>query len=476
MEKIDDSKKYAPVTKKQREIVRKILKDFPDSKEMFEYEDYQKNQTVGSASEFIMRAVEDNVVKITGREGYAKYIAMRPNAEKTGTHGLFTDDGIVVNLPEVMKEINRHNGNIWTVIVSLRREDAQRLGFDTGQRWRDMLRTQTTELSKNFKIPMKNLKWYGAFHNESHHPHIHMIVYSNDDFDTGQRWRDMLRTQTAELSRNFKIPMKNLKWYGAFHNESHHPHIHMIVYSNDEKSGFLSKKGVENLRSSFANSIFSQDMYCSFEKQTEYRDRLRSDGKKMIAEIVFVSPEMKRLIFELSDRLSKTKGKKSYGYLPPEIKNIVDEIIVELAKDERIKELYNLWYQQKEDVTRIYTDSIPPRKPLVQNEEFRPLKNAVINEILKMTDSIPTDMEEMYHRIKAENPVVAEELKQKLYGIYRENRQNYCATMVTLKLFQYFGSMFENQTEGIQTSRQTRTDRKLFRKIAEKKQAQGLKQ
>ena len=147
-----------------------------------------------------------------------------------------------------------------------------------------------------------------------------------------------------------------------------------------------------------------------------------------------------------------------------------------MAKDERIATLYDLWYQQKEDVTRIYTDSIPPRKPLVQNEEFRPLKNAVINEILKMTDSIPTDMEEMYHRIKAENPVVAEELKQKLYGIYRENRQNYCATMVTLKLFQYFGSMFENQTESVQTNRQTGTDRKLFRKIAEKRQAQGLKQ
>ena len=93
-----------------------------------------------------------------------------------------------------------------------------------------------------------------------------------------------------------------------------------------------------------------------------------------------------------------------------------------------------------------------------------------------MTDSIPTDMEEMYHRVKAENPVMAEELKQKLYGIYGENRQNYYATMVTLKLFQYFGSMFENQTEGIQTNRQTGTDRKLFRKIAEKKQAQGLKQ
>ena len=93
-----------------------------------------------------------------------------------------------------------------------------------------------------------------------------------------------------------------------------------------------------------------------------------------------------------------------------------------------------------------------------------------------MTENIPTDVEEMYHRIKAKNPVVAEELKQKLYGIYEENRQNYYATMVTLKMFQYFGSMFENQTEGIQINRQTGTDRKLFRKIAEKKQAQGLKQ
>ena len=114
--------------------------------------------------------MEDNSYEAAGRDGYAKYIALRPRAERTGTHGLFTDDGVEVNLSQVAEEMNAHEGNIWTVIISLRREDAERLGFNTGERWRSMLRSQTANLSENFKIPMKNLRWYAAFHNESHHP------------------------------------------------------------------------------------------------------------------------------------------------------------------------------------------------------------------------------------------------------------------------------------------------------------------
>ena len=77
-------------------------------------------------------------------------------------------------------ELNAHTGNVWTAIVSLRREDAERLGYDNGSRWRDMLRSQTQTLSENLKIPMSNLRWFAAFHNESYHPHVHMIVYSTD--------------------------------------------------------------------------------------------------------------------------------------------------------------------------------------------------------------------------------------------------------------------------------------------------------
>ena len=254
VEKLDDFVKKIPATDKQKQLVQKLLQDFPDSKDTHEYKDYMKNQTIGNASEFISRVIEDNNSEIAGREGYAKYIALRPRAERVGSHGLFTDEGVEVNLQQVTDEMNRHKGNIWTIIISLHREDAERLGFNTGE-----------------------------------------------------RWRTMLRTQTANLSENFKIPMKNLRWYAAFHNESHHPHVHMMVYSSNENEGYLSKQGIENLRSAFAKDIFMQDLYCIYEKQTEYRDKIRSDGKRIIEDIVSeinaentANPQIQMLLMKLS--------------------------------------------------------------------------------------------------------------------------------------------------------------------------------
>lgn len=179
VEKIDDTKRFAPVSWNQKQLINKILRDFPDSKEMLEHEDYRQKQTVESASEFISRAIEDNAMSdAMNAKTYADYIATRPRAERFGSHGLFTDDGVQVNLTEVSRELNEYGGNVWTAIVSLRREDAERLGFDNGSRWRDMLRTQTQALSENLRIPMGHLKWFAAFHNESHHPHVHLIAYS----------------------------------------------------------------------------------------------------------------------------------------------------------------------------------------------------------------------------------------------------------------------------------------------------------
>ena len=174
VEKIDDSKRFAPVSWNQKKLIAKILRDFPDSKEMLEYEDYRQKQTVESASEFISRAIEDNAAVALNAKTYADYIATRPRAERFGSHGLFTDDGVQVNLAEVSQELNNYGGNVWTAIISLRREDAERLGCDNGSRWRDMLRTQTQALSENLRIPMGHLKWFAAFHNESHHPHVHL--------------------------------------------------------------------------------------------------------------------------------------------------------------------------------------------------------------------------------------------------------------------------------------------------------------
>ena len=269
VEKIDDSKKLLPTTAKQKILIAKLLRDFPDSREMLEYEDYRAEKTIGAASEFITRAIEDNAHSMMTSKTYADYIATRPRAERFGSHGLFTDDGVEIKLTEVSEELNRHEGNVWTAIVSLRREDAERLGFNRGA-----------------------------------------------------RWRDMLRTQTQALSENLKIPMENLRWYAAFHNESHHPHVHLIAYSLLENEGYLTKKGVENLRSSFARDIFAQDLLSVYEQQTEHRDALRAEGKKLAEEIAagihagsYDNPVLENKLTELAGRLARTGGKKVYGYL-----------------------------------------------------------------------------------------------------------------------------------------------------------------
>ena len=443
VEKIDDSKKNAPSSESQKKLIAKIIKDFPDSKDMHEYSDYLKSPTVANASEFIDRALEDNSYEAAGRDGYAKYIALRPRAERTGTHGLFTDDGVEVNLSQVAEEMNAHDGNIWTVIISLRREDAERLGFNTGD-----------------------------------------------------RWRSMLRSQTANLSESFKIPMKNLRWFAAFHNESHHPHVHLIVYSSDSKEGYLSPMGIKNLRSDLAKDIFMQDQYCTYEKQTEYRDRLREDGRMYIADIVekinseqTADPEIQALLLQLADKLSKTKGKKDYGYLKQEVKAIVDGIMVRLSENEQVAELYDLWYQQKEDAMKVYSDELPPRISLVDNQEFKPLKNAIIQEALKISEErySPTEQEndeetpvvlsENDNEIPAEEKEHDEEaMPEPVRCQYNTNHQrNYFAAMSSLRLLRYLSRMLQNRIDDQKIKADSRIDRKLYQKIQDKKHAQGLK-
>lgn len=123
VEKIDDTKKFAPETAKQKNLIEKILQDFPDSKDMFEYADYIEKQNQGTASDFISRFMEDYAYEISGRKTYANYIATRPHAERFGSHGLFTDDGVQVQLSRVSEELDRHKGNIWTAIISMMQKD-----------------------------------------------------------------------------------------------------------------------------------------------------------------------------------------------------------------------------------------------------------------------------------------------------------------------------------------------------------------
>ena len=440
VEKIDDTKKFAPATTKQKNLIEKILKDFPDSKYMFEYVDYLEKQNVGSASDFISRVMEDYAYEISGRKAYADYIATRPRAEKFGSHGLFTDDGVQVQLSKVTEELDKHKGNIWTEIISIRREDAQRLGFNTGA-----------------------------------------------------RWRDMLRTQTEALAKNLKIPMENLRWYAAFHNESYHPHVHLIAYSTVENEGYLTQKGVENLHSSFAKDIFQQDLMSVYERQTKHRDKLRAEARNIVDDLVskinleiYISASIQHKLLELADRLSKTKGKKVYGYLKPDVKAIVDSIVDELSNDDRIKKLYDLWYEQKENTIRTYTDEIPDRIPLAQNKEFKSIKNAVIKEALKLNlteDEVEknenTDEESVSNSFEYEENTFAESVfdsdRGVLYPRYSIKTNRKSAAVSSLYLLRYLCNIIQNQLRFEEKQKAQRTDKKLQQKINDKKQAQGLK-
>ena len=430
VEKIDNSQRFSPVTVKQKKLIDKILKDFPDSKEMFEYTDYLEKQNEGSASDFISRVIEDYAYEISGRKAYSNYIATRPRAERFGSHGLFTDDGVRVQLSKVSEELDKHKGNIWTAIISIRREDAERLGFNIGS-----------------------------------------------------RWRDMLRTQTEALAKNLKIPLSNLRWYAAFHNESHHPHVHLIAYSTVENEGYLTEKGVENLRSSFAKDIFHQDLLCTYERQTEHRDTLRAEARDIVVDIVdkvnsetCISDSIQQKLLQLAEKLSKTDGKKVYGYLKADVKVLVDSIVDELASDDRIKKLYDLWYEQKENTIRTYTDELPERIPLVDNKEFKSIKNAVIKEALKLNlDEDESEESEYANEENTSAEPTNGSSKGVIYPKYSIKTKQNSVAISSLHLLRSLCNMLQSRLRFDEKQKSQQTDKKLQQKINDKKQAQGIK-
>lgn len=391
VEKIDDTYKLGAFSGKQKQLIAKILKDFPDAKDMHEYEDYLKTPNVGNASEFISRALEDNASAVMDGKTYADYIALRPRAERFGKHGLFTDEGVEVQLNQVSEELNAHAGNVWITILSLRREDAERLGYDRGA-----------------------------------------------------RWRDMLRSQAQTLAENLKIPMKQFRWYAAFHNESHHPHVHIIAYSASGNEGYLTKAGVENLRSAFGRTIFAQDLLCVYEKQTEYRNELREKSRNLLLELIarirsegYNNEAVEEKLLLLARRLSRTKGKKQYGYLKSDVKALVCSIVDEIAKDGRIEKLYALWYEQREEVIKTYTQALPERIPLSKNDEFKPIRNAVVRtalEILKSQQTEELEAEILPEEI-TENEILPEPTYREVERSGRRSRKKMWEFYFTAKAF-----------------------------------------
>lgn len=348
VEKCDESWKHQSATTEQQRLIKQLTEDFPDAVNSFEYQDYINAQTKSTASEFISRTIEENLDLIGKKENYVGYIAMRPRVEKQGAHGLFSQTDRPIDLSAVSKEVAEHEGAVWTTIMSLRREDAAKLGYDNAKAWRDLLRGQANKLAKAMGIPLGDLRWYAAFHNEGSHPHIHLISYSVG------------------------------------------------------KEPYMTEQALQAFKSDFAREIFKNDLYHTYRDMTAHRNELRRTGRDKIAEIVqqinnsaYENETVVTMLLELSKTLENYEGKMVYGYMPKAAKNLINGVIDELAKDARIAELYNLWYEQKENVFRTYQDTMPKRIPLSANKEFTPIKNAVIQEALNILHNRITFEEDM---------------------------------------------------------------------------------
>jgi hypothetical protein len=329
-----------PVTKKQEEMLAHILHFAPDAHEMFEYEDYVNKPTVKTASALITQAIEQNADRFADREIFVAYIANRPRVQKMGAHGLFGDTDAPINLSAVQREVAEHPGNVWTNVISLRREDAARLGYDNAT-----------------------------------------------------AWRALLREHRNKIAENMKISAENFRWYAAFHDEGSHPHIHMICYSTDPKEAYLSKQGIDGIRSCLAREIFRQDLQQIYSEQTVRRDELNRESLSVMREMCEAmrhgdcdNPEIESLLLTLADRLSKTGGKKVYGYLKADVKAMIDSVVDKLAADPRVAACYAAWYEMRNQVLQTYADKLPEPLPLSQQKEFKPLKNMIIKQAMALGD------------------------------------------------------------------------------------------
>ena len=328
----------ANATKNQKQLINDLINDFPESKRYLEYEDYEREPTIENAGELISTIVERNADVVGNRQNFVGYMAMRPGVEKRGSHGLFNEKDEPIILNQAANEIAEHKGNVWSHVVSLRREDAVRLGFD------------------------------------------------NSD-----AWRELVKRHISDIAKAQNIPLCNLKWYAAYHDTTHHPHIHLLVYSTNPKQGFLTKAGIDKVRSVFANDIFHDDLQSIYQEQTVSRDELKAVSKNefesivnMIASNDHTDPQLEELIRKLYIQLQNVKGKKVYGYLPMEIKETVNKIFSELAKDENIRQLYDKWCSLERLKCKTYTQKEKELPSLTDNKVFQPVRNMIIRTVLNM--------------------------------------------------------------------------------------------
>lgn len=322
-----------PPTRKQEQLIQKLVKDFSDTKELLEYDDYKATPTKANASAFITLALEQNWSRVQSTEDYAKYIATRPRAERLGTHGLFGDTD-PVSLNTAMGELSHYTGNVWTHIISLKREDAARLGYDNAAAWQTLLRAHRNDIA-------------------------------------------------AAMS----IDPKDFRWYAAFHNEGNHPHVHMMAWSAKPGQAYLDRNGIKEIKSVLTNEIFQQELLHLYETKSTARDELVQQTRQVMLELaqrmrhgLCICPAAERGLWELSQKMNGVQGKKVYGYLPKPMKQLVDKVVDAMEKLPVVNECYQKWWELQCQLNDYYSEQQLQRPPLSQQKEFRQIKNAVIRE------------------------------------------------------------------------------------------------
>ena len=399
VEKLPNGFDSKPATQKQHELICDLLRAYPPVWKYPEFKKYISEHSKGAATECINAFIERNADQIPDVKKLVSYMAERPGVEKLGKHGLFSQSDDKIDLDKVCDDVANHDGVIWTHVVSLTREDAERLGYNKAAAWRELIRRNAMQIA------------------EAH-----------------------------------KIPISEMKWYAAFHNTTHHPHIHLVVYSENIKHGYLTKKGIDSLHSIFANDIFRNEMYHLFTLQTQMRNEVKAAANQKIEELLRRSSEsapcsenMFFLILQLSKQLKKHKGKKLYGYLQKDIKNTVDAIVRELAKDNRIADFYAEWNNINRQKLSIYHDKPDPDIPLENNKEFRSIKNAIIKSVLELDSNSNIEP-------------------------YNSRATNMATLWVKL-----LGSMINDSYQKKQSKLNNQIDSKLKSKIEQKKRALGIK-
>ena len=428
-----------PATEKQKEMVSKLLKDFPDMRDSFEYEDYKQVPTLHTASALISAALDTHMQNLQSENGYLRYIATRPGAEKHGTHGLFgREDNADLNA--AMHDLTAHDGNVWTIIYSLHREDAERLGYNNAAAWRKLLVSQQNKFAEAFHIPASALHWYAAYHDADTHPHIHMMI-----------WTD----QETVLKRDAVVKLRSVMTNSIFQAE------------------------LENL-------YIRKDI--AYKDVTEAAREVMHDLVDRMESVSEPPASIQEKLLELALELRMVGGKKQYGYLKKSLKDKVDEIVDELEKLPEVAAYYSVWNGLRDTLEGYYKNRPRQHNPLSQQKEFRAIKNAIIQEAERLRQQMEQEQATSEQEASqgeepsAENTSTGTSTNPTLAYENTSSAASHSAWLPpeyllnsTIRLFHQMGQIFRNNAAPPSNPMGIRVDSKRRKKLMQKRLAMGHK-